>query len=161
IGMDRAAARPKGRSGVEDLMLHSQAMVEARLGRLQAATNMSRRAVEMARQAGQEESAASYEAAQTGRQALCGDASAAKQSAGAALKLSHGRDVEYAAAFALAAAGDFPPAQSLEADLQKRFPEDTSVQFNYVPVLNALFALNHHDSEKAIEALHVNIPYEL
>jgi tetratricopeptide (TPR) repeat protein len=160
-GMDSAAARAKGKPGIEDWMLHSQAMVEARLGRLQAATIISGRAAQMARETGHKESAASYEAAQAVREALFGNASAARRSASVALELSHGRDVEYGAAFALAVAGDLPHAQSLAADLQKRFPEDTSVQFNYLPVLDTFVALNHHDPEKAIERLQVNIPYEL
>jgi hypothetical protein len=67
----------------------------------------------------------------------------------------------YASAFALAVAGDLPRAQSLAADLQKRFPEDTAVQFNYLPALSALFALNRHDPGKAIELLQAAVPYEL
>ena len=69
--------------------------------------------------------------------------------------------LEYGTAFALALAGDLPRSQSLAGDLQKRFPEDTSVQFNYLPTLGALFALNHHEPRKAIELLQVNVPYEL
>jgi serine/threonine protein kinase/tetratricopeptide (TPR) repeat protein len=159
-GMDRAAALAKGKPGVEDWMLHSQSLVEARLGRLQAATTISRRAVDMARQAGQKESAASYEAAQAVWQALFGNAAAARRSATAALELSNGRDVEYGSAFALAVAGDLLRAQSLAADLRKRFPEDTSVQFNYLPALGAMFALNRHEPEKAIELLRANVAYE-
>ncbi|MGH9502817.1 MAG: protein kinase domain-containing protein [Terriglobales bacterium] len=160
-GMDRAVALAKGKPGVEDWMLHAQALVEARSGRVQAATILSGRAVGMARQEGQKESAASYEAAQAVWQAFFGNAPAARRSAIAALELSNGRDVEYGAAFALAGAGDLPRAQLLAADLQKRFPEDTSVQFNYLPALGALFALNRHEPRKAIEALQVNVPYEL
>jgi tetratricopeptide (TPR) repeat protein len=160
-GMDRAVARVKGKPGVEDWMLHSQALVEARSGRVQAAITMSRRAVDIAQQAGQKESAASYNAAQAVWQALFGNAVAARQSATAALALSNGRDVVYASAFALAVAGDLPRAQSLAADLQKRFPEDTAVQFNYLPALGALFALNRHDPGKAIELLQAAVPYEL
>jgi len=54
-----------------------------------------------------------------------------------------------------------PRSQSLAADLGQRFPEDTSVQFNYLPALGALFALNHHEPGKAIELLQVAVPYEL
>ena len=160
-GMDRAAALAKDKPGVEDWMLHSQALVEARSGRLQAATTMSRRAVEIARQAGQKESAASYEAGEAVWEALFGNAPAARRSASAALELSNGRDVEYGTAFALAVAGDLQRARSLAADLQKRFPEDTSVQFNYLPALGALFALSRHEPRKAIEVLEVDVPYEL
>jgi serine/threonine protein kinase/tetratricopeptide (TPR) repeat protein len=159
-GMNRAAAVAKGKLGIEDWMLHSQALVEARSGWLQLATTMSRRAVDMARQAGQKESAGSYAAAQAVWQALFGNAAAARHSADAALELSNGRDVEYGAAFALGSAGDVLRTQSLAADLQRRFPEDTSVQFNYLPTLGALSALNSHEPSKATELLEVNRPYE-
>ena len=93
--------------------------------------------------------------------AFFGDTPEARQRAAAALDLSKGRDVEYAAAFALAVAGDSTRAQTLANDLEKRFPEDTSVQFNYLPALRALFALNHNEPQKAIEMLQIAVPYEL
>jgi tetratricopeptide (TPR) repeat protein len=58
-------------------------------------------------------------------------------------------------------AGDLPRAQTLASDLERRFPEDTSVQFNYLPALRALFALNHGEPAKAIELLQVAVPHEL
>ena len=79
----------------------------------------------------------------------------------AALELSKGRDVEYGAAFALALVGDSSEAQTLATDLEKRFPEDTSVQFSYLPALGALAALNHGESARAIELLQIAVPYEL
>jgi eukaryotic-like serine/threonine-protein kinase len=160
-GMNRAVALAQGKPGVEDWMLHSQALMEARSGRLQVATTMSRRAVDMARQAGQKESAGSYEAAQAVWQALFGNAPVARHSARVALELSNGRDVEYGAAFALARAGDLARTQTLATDLQRRFPQDTSVQFNYLPTLGALFALNSHEPGKATELLEANRSYEL
>jgi tetratricopeptide (TPR) repeat protein len=92
---------------------------------------------------------------------LYGNSPAARYNATTALELSNGRDVEYAAAFAFALAGDWPRSQTLARDLGKRFPEDTSVQFNYLPVLDALLALNRHDPQKAIEELQPSIRYEL
>jgi hypothetical protein len=86
--------------------------------------------------------------------------SAARQSALSALEFSSGRDVQYAAAFALALAEDFTRSQSLTNDLEKRFSEDTSVQFSYVPSLRALFALNAKDPSKAVELLQVSTPDE-
>jgi tetratricopeptide (TPR) repeat protein len=49
----------------------------------------------------------------------------------------------------------------LADDLVMRFPEDTIVQFNFLPTLEAEFALNRSDVSKAIEALQVAAPYEL
>jgi hypothetical protein len=45
--------------------------------------------------------------------------------------------------------------------LAEQFPEDTTVQFCYLPVLRALLALAHNDSAKAIEALRPAVPYEI
>ena len=160
-GMERVAALAQGKPGVEDWMLHSESMVEARSGRLQAAGRMSGRSGDMAQQAGQGEKAATYQAGEAVWQALFGNAPEARRSATEALQLSNGRDVEYSAAFALALAGDLPRAQTLASDLERRFPEDTSVQFNYLPALRALFALNHGEPAKAIELLQVAVPHEL
>ena len=51
--------------------------------------------------------------------------------------------MEYAAAFALELSGEPSESQRLAVDLEKRFPEDTPVQFEYLPTLRALFALAH------------------
>jgi eukaryotic-like serine/threonine-protein kinase len=45
--------------------------------------------------------------------------------------------------------------------LSKRFPEDTIVQFNYLPTLHAHLALRRTNASKAIEALQAAGPYEL
>jgi tetratricopeptide (TPR) repeat protein len=79
----------------------------------------------------------------------------------AALALPRGRDVEYGAAFALALSGDSSRAQTFADDLEKRFPEDTSVRFSYLPAVRALLALNHGEPAKAIELLQIAVPYDL
>ena len=43
----------------------------------------------------------------------------------------------------------------------KRFPEDTVVQSNYLPMIHAAIALRNHDSGHAIDALAASAPYEL
>jgi eukaryotic-like serine/threonine-protein kinase len=45
--------------------------------------------------------------------------------------------------------------------LGKRFPEDTIVQFNYLPTTRAQIDLIHNDFARAIEALQLAAPYEL
>jgi eukaryotic-like serine/threonine-protein kinase len=62
---------------------------------------------------------------------------------------------------ALALSGDYARSQTLTNDLEKRFPEDTSVRFSYLPALRALAALNNRESAKAIELLQVAVPYDL
>jgi tetratricopeptide (TPR) repeat protein/predicted Ser/Thr protein kinase len=159
-GMDQAAAQAKGKPGAEDWVAHSEALVEARSGHLKAAAQTSRQAMDLARRAGERERAATYEAGKAVWQAFYGIAPAATQSARAALEVSKGRDVVYGAAFALALAGDFSRAQGLARDLEKRFPEDTSVQFNYLPALRALFALHDRKPQEAIDLLQIAAPYD-
>ncbi len=112
-----------------------EAFVLAYSGRLQEANRLSRRAVDLAQQAGQRESPGLYESGAALREALFGNAPAAERSAMAALGFSKDREVEFGAASALALAGDSSRAQALANDLERRFPEDTSVRFNYLPAL--------------------------
>src|SRR6266851_663166 len=79
----------------------------------------------------------------------------------AALELANDREVEYGAALALALSGDSVRAETLANDLEKRFPEDTSVKFSYLPALRGVLALNQGDPSKAIELLQISAPYEL
>jgi tetratricopeptide (TPR) repeat protein/predicted Ser/Thr protein kinase len=158
-GMEREIARARGEH-IEDWMSHNQAMVLARSGRIRQARTMWRRAVAMAQQDGSREGAARYEAAEAVCEAHFGNAAAAKERARAALQLAKDRDVEYAAAYALALSGDSSGPERLAADLAKRFPEDTPVQFEYLPTLHALFALAHRAPLDAIEQLQKALPYD-
>jgi eukaryotic-like serine/threonine-protein kinase len=45
--------------------------------------------------------------------------------------------------------------------LDKKFPEDTVVRFNYLPTLHAQLALSRNDASRAIEVLQAATPYEL
>jgi predicted Zn-dependent protease len=69
--------------------------------------------------------------------------------------------VQFGAALALAFAGDGVRAQTLADDLDKRLPEDTIVQFNFLPTIHAQLALSRNDSSKAVEILQAAAPYEL
>jgi predicted Zn-dependent protease len=160
-GMTQHRAWSAGKPGVEDVLLESEADTAAYSGRLEKARENSRRAVASAEKAGEKETAAGYEAEAALREALFGNRVEAQLRAGVALGLSTGRDVQYGAALALAMAGDAARALALEDDLAKRFPEDTIVQFNYLPTVWAQLALTRNDSSKAIEVLQAVAPYEL
>ncbi len=159
--MDKVVALAKGKSGVDDWIDHSESLVAARSGKVQEARKKAQHAIELAHQAGNKERAATYQAAVAVWEALFGDAAEAQRNADVALQIAPGRDVEYAAAFALARAGDLKRARELARDLKSRFPEDTSVQFNYLPTLEALFALNQRNPQKALEVLQAAAPYDL
>jgi hypothetical protein len=158
--MDREVALARGKPGLEDLMFHEQALVLARSGRMREARVMWDRSVALAQQTGDRERAAIFQAAEAVCEAQFGNSDAGKQRALRALELAKGRDVEYASAFALARSGDSAGSQRLADDLAKRFPEDTAVQFGYLPTLRALFALARNEPAKANEALQVALPYD-
>jgi DNA-binding winged helix-turn-helix (wHTH) protein/predicted Zn-dependent protease len=160
-GMERAAAMAPEEAGAEDWISDEEAFVLAYSGRLQQARKMSRRAVDLAKQAAQNERAAAYEAGAAVREAFFGDVPEARRRALAALDLSKGRDVEYGAAFALALSGDPTRSEALTGELERRFPEDTFVRFTYLPTLHAVLALNRGEPSNAVELLQSAAPFDL
>jgi hypothetical protein len=75
--------------------------------------------------------------------------------------MSHGRDAAYGAAIALALAGDDSLAQSVAVEFDKRYPDDTLIQFHYLPTLRAILAGRHGNFSKGVELLEATAPYEL
>jgi serine/threonine protein kinase/tetratricopeptide (TPR) repeat protein len=159
--MAREITWATGKPGVEDILLAAEADTADYSGQLAKARELSRRAVASAQHAQKKETAARYETSAALLEATVGDPAVARQRAAAALELSTGRDVEYRAAFALALIGDAGRAQLLANDLNKRYPEDTIVQLELVPTLQAQLALGRKDASKAVEMLQAAAPYEL
>jgi hypothetical protein len=90
-----------------------------------------------------------------------GNATAARQKATTVLELARGRDVDYAAAFALAISGDMDRSRALADDLARNYPEDTSVQYLYLPTLRALFSINADEPAAALESLQAASRFDL
>ncbi|HXC42568.1 MAG TPA: tetratricopeptide repeat protein, partial [Candidatus Dormibacteraeota bacterium] len=160
-GMEREAAALMGKPGFEDLMLDAESNTAAYGGQFAKARELLGRAADSAQRADEKETAAAYEAEGAAREALVGNMGPARQQAQAALALSDGRNVEAGSAIALGLAGDAPQATRLAADLAQRFPEDTIVQFEYLPMIRAAVALQSGSATKALEALAPAAPYEL
>jgi tetratricopeptide (TPR) repeat protein len=159
--MEQQAAWSVGKPGIEDEMLSLEADTAAYSGRLRDAREISRRAMDSAERADEKETAATYSAASGLREALFGNAGEARRRITLAMARTAGRDQQYLAALALAYAGNDGKTQALTDDLGKRFPEDTIVQFNYLPTLRAKLAVNRGDASEAIESLRTAAPYEL
>jgi serine/threonine protein kinase/tetratricopeptide (TPR) repeat protein len=157
----RAAAAARQSPRDQDTMSHLDALVMARAGQLQEARRTSTIAVEIAQRLGQDERAGLFEAARAVWEAFYGNGAAARRSAGKALELGRGREVDYAAAFALALAGDLPQSRRLADDLAREYPEGTFVQSMYLPTLRALSALDADDPAAAIQALQPAARYDL
>ncbi len=159
--MAQQVAGSAGKPGEEDLLLALEADTAAYFGHLRKAQEFSRRAADFAERAGEKETAAGYYAVSALREALFGDAHMARQQAAAVRQRSTGRDVDYGLALASAYAGDTRSAQAIAQDLGKTFPEDTVIQFNYLPTVRAKLAVSRSDPQQAIDVLETAAPYEL
>jgi DNA-binding winged helix-turn-helix (wHTH) protein/TolA-binding protein len=160
-GMRREVESAQAHPEIEDWILDRQAFAEASEGRLKNAISLSRHAVTLAAQGGSRELAAVFETRTALWEAFFGNSIEAKRTAAAALALASNREVNYGAALALVLSGDSTQAEKLANDMEKRYPEDTSVRFSYLPVISAAVAVQHGEPLKAIDALQASVPYEL
>jgi eukaryotic-like serine/threonine-protein kinase len=164
-GMKREAEAAMGKPDLEDLILNLEANTAAYAGQFAKNREFKRRAVESAQRAGKRETAATYAATAAFNEAILGNIELARQQAHAALTLGSGDITETSSAMALAFAGDAAQATRLAADLAKRFPEDTIVQSQYLPMIRASIALaaGHRDGgpQEAMNALAPALAYEL
>lgn len=160
-GMAQQMAQSTGKMEVEDKLLGLEADTFAYFGRLRNARQLSRQSMDAAERSGEKEAVAAYYAASALREALFGNADLARRSATLAMERSPGVDAQYGSALALAFAGDDGRARDLAADLGKRFPEYTIVQFNYLPTLRAELAIRKGNVAEALDYLRAAAPYEL
>jgi tetratricopeptide (TPR) repeat protein/predicted Ser/Thr protein kinase len=161
VSMAQQVARSAGKQGIEDELLGLEAETAAYSGRLRNAREFSRRAMDSAERAQEKEVAAIYSALSGLREALFGNAEEARRRATLAMGRPAGRDVQYGAALTLAYAEDDGRVEALTSDLGKRFPEDTIVQFNYLPTLRAKLEVSRGNASAALESLRAATSYEL
>lgn len=159
--MQQQVAWGSGEPGVEDAFLDDQADAAATSGQLARAKELTVRATEAAKGAGEEETAAGYVVDEAQREAEFGNNSQARQAAATALTLASDRDTKYGAAVAFALSGAADRAQSLVAQLDKDFPDDTFVQSLYLPTIRGAIAVSQNDPARAIQALEAARPYEV
>ena len=163
-GMERDIAALMGKPEYQHLALNFESDTASYVGKFARARDLARRTVTSAQRAGDPEAAASYIAGFAWSDAYAGNLGLARRQAQAALALSHGREVEAISAIALALSGDAREGRRLAGDLAKRFPEDTMVQTEYLPMIRACTGLSMGGTSgatQAIEALKVARPYEL
>ena len=149
-----------GKPGDEDPLLAAQSDTEGYYGRLAAARDFARRAVDSAVRADSKETASLWQANGALREAEFGNAAQARQAANAALSLSPGRDVKVLAAVAFARAGDIPHARVLAEELEKTYPTNTTLKLYWFPIVRAAIALGNQKPSDAVVALEAVAPYE-
>jgi eukaryotic-like serine/threonine-protein kinase len=159
--MARQVEWSKGNTEAEQLFLANEGATAAYFGKLRESREFSRESASTLERAQERESAALVEAEVAVREALFGNSAEARARASSALRRSKGRNVGYASALAFAMAGDELHGKALADELSNRFPEDTIMQFNYLPTIRAQLALLHKDALTSIEVLEPARPYEL
>jgi tetratricopeptide (TPR) repeat protein len=159
--MEREMNQRRAKLEAQGWFEHQEALTSAYQGRLKEADRLSARAVSVARHSGLVGRAAMFQGTGAVWHALFGNRAEAQRGAASALSLFRSRDADYGPALALALLGDSAQAHEIAAELERRYPEDTSVQFSYLPALWALEALNQDDAGKALEAAQASSPYEL
>jgi serine/threonine protein kinase/tetratricopeptide (TPR) repeat protein len=156
-GMDHEIKRmqPEDRMDAESLVAWSE-------GRLGKARELAGRVAEAYRRAGYKEGADEYTHDAAMQNALIGKIGLARQQIRAALiHRPAGRgDLAYLAT-ALGLSGDTEEALRQAADLAKRFPKDTIIKSEYVPIIKASAALNTGSASRAIEVLAPTVSYEM
>jgi len=160
-GMTQQITSSGGQPETENKLLGLEASTAAYSGRLRNAREFSRRAMDSAERAGEKETAAMNSASSGLWEALFGNLDEGRSRSAVAIDRSTGRDVVYGAALTFSHTGDDARVQALTEDLGRRFPEDTLVQFNYVPTLRAMRAVNRGNASEAIEILSAASPGEL
>jgi DNA-binding winged helix-turn-helix (wHTH) protein/predicted Zn-dependent protease len=160
-GMAQHVAKLGGLPRWGHSMLSVESDTAAYSGHLKDARELSHRAIDNAQRGGEKDAPALYSGTSALREAWFGNTDEARRRATFALKLSTGRDLQYFAALAFAYTRDDARAKALADDLDKGFPEDTIVQFNYLPSIRGRLAINTGDASGAIESLGVAAPYEL
>ena len=148
--MHREAAQRRVKLQAQGWFEHQEALTLAYRGRLKEAAQLSESAVRLARQAGLKERSAQFAGARAAWSALFGIREEGQSSAAEAFSIFRSRDADYGPAFARALLGDSAQAHQIVAEMERRYPEDTSVQFSYLPALRALEALNRSEPAKAV-----------
>lgn len=160
-GMDQEIAWSTGKPQIEDEMLALSADTAAYSGQLRRSEELWQHAADSASRYSEKETAALYIGVSALRQALFGNSRKAQTLAESALAKSTARDVRYAAALALVIAGNDKRAEAIAADLAKKYPQGSMVQFNYLPALRARLAMERGNPAQAIELLKSAGSYEL
>jgi tetratricopeptide (TPR) repeat protein len=158
--MERLATAGESRVGAESWIFDMDGSMQAYYGHLHQARIKWQRALDVALATGQNEHAAQHVAGVAVRLLLLGYPAEAQAAADAALGYSRGRDVLAGVALTRAMLVD-RRAEELIHELHRRFPEDTIVRFNYLPMLRGQLALNRRKPAEALEGLEAARPYEL
>jgi len=156
---DREDAALRSTPGGNLELLYRDAALRAAQGRLRESEALFTLASQLALKLGLKDNASFALSLKAVYEAYLGQPSRAKTSARDALKLSQMSDTIEPVGVALAVSGD-AQSETLIDQLAQRRPEDTAVQFVYVPTVHGLMRLHHGDAEAALRIFAVGTSYD-
>ncbi len=160
-GMDRQTAWAVGKPELGAIMLYAAACTNTYFGQMNESRESIKQASTSAASEDLKEAAASYRADGAIHEAVYGSVREAERALRTIPLTTSGQDVQAAAAMAYAFAGNQLRAQALADSLARQYPENTIVQFNYLPVIRGQIALNAMNPTRALELLKPARRYEL
>jgi eukaryotic-like serine/threonine-protein kinase len=158
--VDRALKRISDYPGYEDQPLSFQASMAAFFGKLVSSRDFERRAIESATRADVKDRAAWTQTIAALREQFVGNPGFAVRKAHAALALSKISSVMGINSVTLALAGETAEATRLRDELSKRYPEDTLVQSQLLPLIQASLLMHEQKPAQAVDALVPATRYE-
>ena len=145
---------------VVQIMYSYAADTEAYQGRVRGFREYSDKAIDGAKNAGEEEASALWLAKKAQWEAELGYTDAARREAKSALARALTRDVKSMAGLALARTGDSKHAVELADELEREFPERSFIRLYWVNTTRAAIEINQGNPARAIEFLEATRPYE-
>jgi eukaryotic-like serine/threonine-protein kinase len=142
-------------------MLAIQSVTAAYAGRLREASELTTRAIELARGRDHEEAAGVYAAGDALWQAAYGRCRESEQAAERTLALSRGRNPLSWSALAVAICGNSILAERLADEMVRRFPHDSFFKAAWLPMVHAAISLHRGNPTVAVERLKSAEPVEL
>ncbi|HLJ48840.1 MAG TPA: protein kinase [Bryobacteraceae bacterium] len=151
-GMARYGVERRSKSDDQGLFAFQEAGVMAYYGRLREARTLAEQAIGLADQAKLNERSAVFRGGVALWEAYAGEVAQAKENANRALATFRGRDSDFGPALALVLAGDTTHGLGVAHKLAADFPDDTPIQFKYVPAVEGMAWLNQGSPDKAVAA---------
>ncbi|HLJ48838.1 MAG TPA: serine/threonine-protein kinase [Bryobacteraceae bacterium] len=160
-GMLRFSVERRGKSADQGQFAFQEAGVAAYFGRMRDARTLAGQAIASADQAKLLERDAVFRGGVALWEAYAGNLAQAKEDANRALGSFRGRDSDFGPALALVLAGDTARGLAVAQKLNADFPEDTPIQFKYLPAIKGMAWLNQGAPDKAVAATLKGAEYDL
>ena len=146
---------------MKETILIDKFAIAVRTGQFASGRDLVSGLVECARRRKSPDDAATYQSDLAINEAMVGNGLLAQKDAKTAAERSQTEEVATQSLLAAAWAGDTPTANRSAADLGRRFPKDTSVQWIYVPTIRGVVDLGRGNADDALRELSSEAPYGL